>query len=290
MNSVNANMNDRPIIGLIGGSGPWAGLDVENKIFKASQRQSGAILDQDYCEVIHYQCTQLSDRNDAYTDGNTGTREQYAKCINMLKLVNASVIAIACNSAHIYFKFLSENTSVPMINLISETVLAIKNYHPSVKKVGLIATNATINSKVYYQACTNVGLEVAYLPSENQSKIMEAMYQLKAGWLNDGCMDHVIALQHDKSRDELKIHPYKSILVTAKPRSPLETLSESIEQLIDDGCEKIILGCTEFPLLIPQLDNRLKKYVVDPNEIVAEKLVAYHKKILEQRQQIINRI
>jgi aspartate racemase len=58
----------------------------------------------------------------------------------------------------------------------------------------------------------------------------------------------------------------------------VEDIRAVIEELVQQGVEVIILGCTELPLIFPEHDVRVRDRLislVDPTEILARRCVAH---------------
>ncbi|MGN1032052.1 MAG: aspartate/glutamate racemase family protein, partial [Intestinibacter sp.] len=109
-----------------------------------------------------------------------------------------------------------------------------------VKKVGVLATDGTIESGIYEKSLRKQGIEVIYPSSENQKFIMKLIYD----YIKSGRDDY----------DDSK-------------------LREILEELKEKGAEKIILGCTELPIAFERLGEN--EDLVDPTLILAYSAVYF---------------
>ena len=100
-----------------------------------------------------------------------------------------------------------------------------------------MATTGTLKTGLYEESLSRVGIETILPGGEGQGKVMEAIYQVKAG-------------QADKAR--------KLILEQARG---LEAY----------GAEAVIAGCTEIPLILGQGDLGIE--VVDATNVLAQACV-----------------
>lgn len=149
------------------------------------------------------------------------------------KLEDAGVdfIAIPCNTVNLYFQDMQNAVSIPIINLLQETVYQV-NYL-GLKKVGLLATESTIKGEIYGSLLKNV--ELLTLNKFEQKETTKIILRILAG---------------------------KNNLNDAK------RLKGYIKKLINLGAEKVILGCTELPLII-----NFDKNVLDTIEILKNSII-----------------
>lgn len=273
----------KPTIGILGGSGPFAALDIEKRIFEQCRLHANAYFDQDYFNVVNYQYTQVNDRTDSYLSRDISPREQYLKCIQRLTAFNVDILGIACNSAHIYYDELVKNTSIAMKNIVIETVQYVISRNPNIVKVGLLATVATAKSGIYQKEFYKYDVNVIHPSPRLQDKIMQAIYIVKAGFFGDNLTKQFNFLRDGKIRqEELSNHQYKKMLSNPLIFDATAVLTQAINNLIENGSQTIILGCTELPLLLPEIHIALQAHIINPNQILAESLVKYAK-ALEQK-------
>ena len=231
-------------IGVVGGVGPAATVDFLDKIV----RNTHALRDQDHVKVVVEQNPQIPDRT-AYLigDGADPTIALYSTC-KKLEADDADLIAIPCNTAHAFVERIQPHLSIPVVNMLFETVEYIKKTFSEPPVIGLLATSGTIKSGVYHDVVAKAGLPLLVPDPENQALVMNAIYGeqgVKAGFTAGPCVDDLL---------------------------------RALASLVERGAEVIILGCTELPLLIGQNDAFpvAGKVVVilDPTEILARKCVS----------------
>lgn len=66
-----------------------------------------------------------------------------------------TLIAMPCNTAHLYFDELQGQIGVPILNIVEETLSRL----PKVSRVALFATKATVDCEIYQRGFTRVGCE-----------------------------------------------------------------------------------------------------------------------------------
>ena len=157
------------MIGIVGGMGPYAGLDLARKIFDLTQAKK----DQDHVPLtLISNPERIEDRTEfilGKTDINPGI--EISKIIKQLANHGAKVIGMPCNTAHSE-KIIAEVKNLPknvqFINMISEVVKCIQRKYSKAKRIGLLATSGTISSGVYNKEIDKNGLDTVLLSDEDQ--------------------------------------------------------------------------------------------------------------------------
>jgi len=189
---------------------------------------------------------QIPDRTQAYK--GEGASPLNEMIVNAKRLVDAGakVIAIACNTAHLWFEPLEKEIPVPIIHIVGSAIEAVYRVANSRPVVGLLATEATISSGLYVNRGSLIakaqGKELAWLmptAEEISEWVMPAISSIKAGDLKSG----------------------HSLLIRAA------------NALKDRGATAIIMGCTEIPLVLNSLDIEIP--LIDPTQSLATKVVEW---------------
>lgn len=238
------------IIGIIGGAGPFAGLDLHTKILRHTIAQQ----DQDHLTILNLsQPNQLPDRT-AYLLGKTAVNPAHAifQQLQTLEQAGARVAAIPCNTAHapaIYDKVAAQlnaaKSCLKFLHLIQETAEYLGRHFPHIRRVGVLSTTGTYRTRIYPELLAPAGFEVL-VPDElvQETAVHPAIYHPQYG---------------------IKTHGK----TTKKARGNLQ---QGIDNLKQKGAEAIILGCTEIPLAITEteIDSMV---VIDPTTILARALI-----------------
>lgn len=230
-------------VGVVGGVGPAATVDFLAKIV----RNTPAGRDQEHLKVVVEQNPQIPDRTDNLLHaGADPTIALYSTC-KRLEACDADVIAIPCNTAHAFVERIQPYLSIPIVDMLFETVEHIRSRFPDRRRIGLLATSGTVGSRVYHDAAARNGLELLVPDDESQRLVTAAIYGprgVKAGFTNGPCREELLS---------------------------------ALEALVERGAEVIILGCTELPLLLQQSDDfpvgGRTVAIVDPTDILARKCI-----------------
>jgi len=236
------------MIGVVGGVGPYAGLDLVRKILDHSQ----ANCDQDHLPVSLLSVPHLiGDRTDfllGETSVNPGIA--LAKVIGSLVDQGATIIGIPCNTAHSPLIFDEIKAHLPsgvvLVNMIHEVAHYLKSHYPTIKNIGILSTTGTMLSQVYSQNLSAHQLNVLSVSKKIQDeKVQPAIYDPDYG---------------------IKAH--------TNPISDhaIMSLHSGLDDLVKKKAQAIILGCTEIPLAIGEGDMN-GVVLIDPTRILAEALI-----------------
>jgi aspartate racemase len=164
------------MIGIVGGVGPLAGIDLFRKITE----QTPANCDQEHLPVLLYSFPErIKDRTE-FLEGKVKENPGIPIgqiCLQLSK-AGAKVAGIPCNTAHspVIFNCIltileKEGCSLKLINMADETVKSIKQLLPSGTKIGILSTTGTYKEKIYY----NKLVESGYIPVIPDEKMQAEM-------------------------------------------------------------------------------------------------------------------
>ena len=207
------------IIGIVGGMGPEATLDLYGEILRATPAQK----DQDHLRVIIDSNPKIPDRTPAITGAGVSPVPAMAISCRAVAMAGADFVIIPCISAHFFLDELQQQIEVPILSAFDVVSVHIVDHHPDVQTVGLLATSGTINGGRFAACLADHGIVAIAPDGDHQERLMTAIYQIKG------------------SRDPA---------VRAQCRADLIAAARHV---IAKGAQGIIAGCTEIPLeLQPQ--------------------------------------
>lgn len=234
----NTLLNTKTTIGIIGGCGVLATIDIEKEIVQAAQRLMFPLVDQDYPNMLVYQYTQFHDRNDAICFNGNSPYKQYVKCANVLESMGAQVLLFACNTAHIYMVPLKKKIKTPIIDMIQEVAKDTVDKFPDISKIGLLSTDATNKEDLYQKVFAPYDISIITPNTSIRKQVMQAIYLIKAGVNNKAYLNN----SNLYKTSQINRHPHKKILVQKDIRDPCELISNAVQYLSNKGCTHIILG------------------------------------------------
>jgi aspartate racemase len=157
------------------------------------------------------------------------------------KLASAGADFAICpdNTVHRAFEKASNQSPIPLIS-ITETAAKqcrLKGY----KKVGVLGTKYTMQGPIYRDALSKLNIEMIVPDENDQEKINSIIFDgLILGKINESSGKGII---------------------------------EVIHKLKDSGCDAVILGCTEIPLVVNSKNSPLP--VIDSTRLLARKALKY---------------
>src|SRR3990172_7315214 len=138
-------MGTLKIIGILGGMGPAATADFYQKIIGATP----AKVDQDHLKVLIFSNPQVPDRTAAIQGEGPDPLPILVAGAEVLIQGGADLITIPCVTAHHYYDALQRAISVPILHLVGETVTAVVGEYPGLRRLGLLATTGTLQSRLF---------------------------------------------------------------------------------------------------------------------------------------------
>ncbi len=196
-------------IGIIGGMGPMASVDLFAKITALTMASS----DQEHIHVFVDSNPEIPDRTKAILEGGTNPVPALVRSAHNLESLDADIIIMACNTAHYFFDEIKQAVQADMINMIEETALEAKRRKLS--KVGLLATSGTYRTGLYEKFFYQYDIEIVNAPTDMGKNIMDLIYHgIKAG----------------------------------RKDYPLDGIQAVLSAMRMQGVDTFILGCTELPV------------------------------------------
>ena len=163
-------------LGIIGGLGPMATVYFMELVIKMTDVKK----DQEHIRIYLQSIPDTPDRT-AYICGENEDSPLpcFVRAGTSLEAQGADFIAIPCVTAQYFYKELTQRLNIPVIPLISELEKEIKV--SGIKKVGILATDGTIKSKIIQKQLNADGIETVVPDKEDQTMIMDLIYNHQSG-------------------------------------------------------------------------------------------------------------
>ena len=205
-------------IGLIGGISWVSTSDYYTLINKGINEKLGG-LNFSECLIYSFNYADIKKNNDA-NDWDS-TFNMLLKAAEVLKSGGAEAIVLCANTMHLIADKLQQALGLPLIHIAEETAIAIQK--KDLKKVGLLGTKFTMELDFFKDKLIEKGIQTV-IPNNEDDK------------------DFI----HYTIFEELG----RGLVTDETKKRYLEIANE----LIKNGAEGIILGCTEIPLVIKEGD------------------------------------
>ena len=221
---------DGHCIGIVGGLGPYAGLDLVKKIFD----NTIATHDQDHLRVMLHSFPGDIPVRPEFLLGQSKVNPGHmlGQIMVGLSQAGADLIAMPCNTAQspsildmALEKLRSQNQKCKFIHIIETAVAEVKQMAVGKARIGLMATVATLQTRLYQDALEKAGYQAVLLEEDEcqavQMAISHKEFGIKAG--------------------SNPVHP-----------KAMEILLRAAELLVNKGIDLLLLGCTEIPLALTE--------------------------------------
>lgn len=163
------------MIGILAGMGPKSTGPFVDTVVAECQTIYGAKHGMDFPHMMIYSCP-----TPFYMDrpiDHEAMKKAIIEGAQKLESTGASFIAMPCNTAHLYFEELQQSLSIPILNIVDETLKAIPE---TAKRVALLATEATVQSGIYQDGIAKRNIE--YIHYEQwQESINQIITYIKSG-------------------------------------------------------------------------------------------------------------
>lgn len=203
-------------IGILGGLGPQATMDLERRIHKVSQQLIKQFVNRGYPPmIVHYfrdAPMMLDEKGEvpAVLEPHPGL---LAAAAHLGQAVD--FLIIASNTPHFFVQQIQEAAGKPVLSIVDVVIEEVKRRQP--KKVGILAIGETLQHRLYQNPLDELGIAWETIPDEMSGRLDDSIYALMEGktegGLGNAVSDAVLHLRETKHTDV------------------------------------IIFGCTELPLL-----------------------------------------
>lgn len=236
-----ARRNAGGAVGVVGGVGPYAGLDLMRKLFDLTE----ARRDQDHLPVIAFSLPgEIADRTSfllGEADVNPG--EALGRIMVRLARAGAVVIGIPCNTAHsprilepALRRLRDEAGDVRFVHMIDAAMTAVAEAAGEgdaatagapreAVRVGVLSTVGTYATGIYQDALSRAGFAPLFPDEAGRDRVQAAI------------SDPVFGIKAQSNP------------VTDTARA---LLADEAKRLAQQGARAIILGCTEIPLALTE--------------------------------------
>jgi len=222
-------------IGILGGMGPLATVDIFHKIVSLTEANS----DQDHIHIIIENDPGIPNRLDFLLRDGESPEKHLIQLATKLEFMGADVLIMPCNTAHYFYDAIKKHIGIDFINMIDETAKEIKQTSPSCKKIGLLATKGTYHTGIFEKVFSPYEIEVIIPNLEDQQYIADLILAVKIG---------------QTTFDLTNIH-------------------QVLENLKRANMDVLVLGCTELPIAFQMFD--IKEKFIDPTTVLACSAIRY---------------
>jgi len=204
--------NDHPIVGILGGMGPAATIELMRRIVDATP----ATVDSDHIHLIVDNNTKVPSRIAALQFGAPeDPGPVLADMAAGLERQGCDFLAMPCNTAHKFLPAIRDAVDIPVLDMIAATVEETKSQQTTPGPVGVLASTAARRIGLYDKALESQGFQIIH--PRSQERLMAIIHDIKAVGRSEHAEGELTAI---------------------------------IDELTEDGAKAIVVGCTELSVLM----------------------------------------
>lgn len=201
------------VLGVLGGMGPMAGATFASRVVALTP----AARDQDHIPLVLCNDPRVPDRSSARLGQGEDPLPAMLRGLRLLERAGATVIAIPCNTAHLWYDQLAAATGLPVLHIVESVRDDLERLGAGGGRIGLMGTAATLQLDLYGEPLRRQGFQVLPTEPEEVRLCAEAIEAVKA---------------NDAERG-------------------FAPAAACIARLVARGAQAVVLGCTELPLAVP---------------------------------------
>ncbi len=201
------------LLGILGGMGPLAGSTFATRLVALT----AAGCDQEHIPVLLCNDPRVPDRTSARLGQGEDPLAAMMAGIRRLEGAGARLIAIPCNTAHLWYAQMAQQARVPLLHIVDAVCEDLARLGVVKARIGLMGTPATLKLGLYQGPLAQRGHSVI-VPDEEELQM---------------CVDAIAAVKGNR------------------PDDAFAPAAACIRRLVARGAEAVVLGCTELPLAVP---------------------------------------
>jgi aspartate racemase len=225
-------------LGILGGMGPAASAEFVTRLIE----QTPASCDQEHIPFVLWNNPQVPDRSTSLRNEDDRPLPFLLQGVQVLKAVGCDLIVIPCNTAHFWYDEMAK-LKVPIVHIVDSVADALRDAGVAGGTIGVMGTHATVELGLY-------------------------QYKLnKSGW------DCIVPTKEEM---DTLVQPAIDMIKGGKITESQPIIMKVIHSLIERGAKAVVLGCTELPLavreleqngipLVNSIDSLVKKAIIHTN-------------------------
>lgn len=227
----------KKVVGIIGGMGPEATVDLMARVIEATPASD----DIDHIRMVVDNNPEVPSRIKALIEK---TGESPLPCLQdmarKLERWGVDILAIPCNTAHFYHAGVQQVVSIPVLDMIELTAQRVIAENPGLKTVGLLASSVVLDLGLYEKRFAEQGVAMMAPSAAKQQAVMAAIRNIKAG--------------------------ITDLEVT-------DAIQAAAVELAGNGAQTLIVACTELSIISNAL--QLPDSCYDASQVLAESIVKF---------------
>lgn len=222
---------ENPSLGILAGMGPRSTGPFIDMVVTECQRQYGARDDIDFPKMMI--CSQPAPFYEDRPTDHAAMEAAIRSGLRDLERTGVDFLAIACNTAHIYYPELARSVRIPLLNMVDLTVEAIPG---EARRIALLAARPTVESGIYQEGLRARGFQLSEPDWQSQ-------------------VDHLLGTTRTPVAPSVLTEQWKALT----------------EQASADGVDTIVLACLDLSAIVVHAETGLG--IVDAAQCLAQEIV-----------------
>ncbi|MDO9509264.1 MAG: amino acid racemase [Thermovirgaceae bacterium] len=228
-------MSPKPhkVLGVLGGMGPAATAE----FLRLLAELAGAERDQDHPQILLFSNPRIPDRTAAIIGGGEDPAPAIFDGLRQLESWGADLLAVPCNTAHVFIDRFRTELKAPLVHIVEETVARSQAANPD--GAWLLATSGTSSSGIYSAEAERRSYPLYTPGPETQAVLQDVIALVKSNRLDEsGAMLGDCVFRLWKERD--------IPVVAACTELPLAYGASGLDPArMVSSLESLALGCLE---------------------------------------------
>lgn len=203
-------------LGILGGMGPAASAEFITRLVQ----QTPASCDQEHIPFVLWNDPTVPDRSISIRNNDDTPLPYLIEGVQALKYSGCDLIVIPCNTAHFWFSELSK-LNIKIIHIVDSVADALRDVNVT-GTIGVMGTHAAVEFGLYQYMLNKSGWDCITPTKEEMNNLVQpAIDLIKGGSIEEAHL----------------------MLMTV------------VKSLIDRGSKAVVLGCTEIPLAVKEVEE-----------------------------------
>lgn len=202
----------QPVVGVIGGMGPEATVELMRRVIRGTPAQD----DCDHIRMIVDNNPKVPPRLPAILADGESPAPALASMARGLETAGADFLVMPCNTAHYFLPDIRAGVTIPVLDMIGLAVAKLEQSTTPIRTLGVLCTSATRQTGLFEAKCETLGISPVFCDAATEALLRDVIWGVKAGRMDE-------PLREDYRR--------------------------CARHLIENGADAIAIACTELSII-----------------------------------------
>ena len=166
----------RPVIGVLGGMGPLATVELMRRVVETTPAQD----DCDHIHLIVDSNPHVPSRIAALVEGGGASPEAtLARMACNLRDSGCDLLAMPCNTAHLYVQAIRAASGLEVLDMVALSMAHLARRRPKPRHVGILGSKAVQQTGLFARACQEAGMTAVFPEARQADTLMDVIKGVK---------------------------------------------------------------------------------------------------------------